>query len=116
MSDSVAREAEELLGAGTDLLRQPTAGAPAAPPDMAVPAVEPAAQPEAATSIGTEYEVFVNPFLGDAATLAELLGVDASYRCGGCGGQLSLRLASNPLGRANDLTGYFWCSSCQVAL
>lgn len=115
-STNVDREAEELLGAGTDLLRQQVPSGRAPAEGAAAPEGESQAEEAVATAIGEEYEVFVNPFLGDAVTLAELVGVDRTYRCGGCGGQLCLRLASNPLGRANDLTGYFYCASCQSAV
>ena len=58
------------------------------------------------------YDVYVNPFLGDAQALAGMLGFKVGFQCAKCDGQLSLRLVPNPLGNANDLTGYFSCRDC----
>jgi CheY-like chemotaxis protein len=116
MAQSIEEEALDLVGAGTELLRQHARGQGAAAGGGAPMAGEDAASSESYAPVGEEYEVFVNPFLGDAAKIAELVGLDASYRCPSCGGQVSLKLASNPLGRVNDLTGYFFCNMCDAQI
>jgi CheY-like chemotaxis protein len=113
--DAVGEEALDLVAAGTELLRQHAHEEGEAPAGGA-PGVAGSPDPRAFEGVGEEFEVFVNPFLGDAAKIAELVGLDASYRCPNCGGQVSLKLGSNPLGRANDLTGYFFCNLCDAQL
>jgi CheY-like chemotaxis protein len=103
--DKIAQEAEELVTAGTGLLLSNQ--------DVEADEEQPEAEPDPGP-LGQSYEVFVNPFLGSAAGLAEALGFEAGYVCPSCNGQLCLRLWPNPLGRANDLTGYFFCSQCNT--
>jgi DNA-binding response OmpR family regulator len=104
--DKIAQEAEDLVTAGTDLIR------PRGQVQAAQPAPQAAPEPAEANPLEQAYDVFVNPFLGDAKGIAQALGFDPSFQCPNCQGQLCLRVAPNPLGRANDLTGYFYCSQC----
>jgi len=108
--DKIAQEAAEFVTAGTGLLMpqsdesQGIAAAPAVEGQVAVE-TEP-------TALEQVYDVYVNPFLGDAKGIASALGFEAGFQCPTCQGQLCLRLSPNPLGNANDLTGYFHCSQC----
>jgi hypothetical protein len=106
--DKIAQEAAEFVTAGTGLLMpRGDESQEIAPAPAGQVAVEGAPNP-----LEQAYDVYVNPFLGDAKGIAEALGFQASFQCPNCDGQLCLRIAPNPLGRANDLTGFFYCSQC----
>ena len=99
--DKIAQEAEEFLTAGTGLL-VPRGDESQEIGDLG----------DAKSALEQAYDGYVNPFLGNAKELAGALGYESSFQCPNCEGQLCLRLATNPLGNANDLTGYFYCSGC----
>lgn len=58
---------------------------------------------------GRAYDVYVNPFLGDGAELCRAIGMQNSFQCPDCGGQVCLRLTP----RDGEMLAYFLCSQCQ---
>ncbi len=55
------------------------------------------------------YDVYINPFLGDGAELCRSIGMQNSFQCPDCGGQVCLRLTP----RDDEILAAFLCSQCQ---
>ncbi len=86
------------------------AGDPYVPPGPA-PVLRPPA-PEAQR----EFDVYVNPFLGDGAELFRSLGLREPFQCPECGGQPCLRLVATQTEGVRELAAAFFCSRCKAPI
>jgi CheY-like chemotaxis protein len=63
-----------------------------------------------------EFDVYVNPFLGDGAELFRALGLREPFQCPECGGQPCLRLAATEVEGVREFSAAFFCSRCKAPI
>jgi hypothetical protein len=81
-------------------------------PSVTGPGYAPLEEEQADAEPERSYDVYVNPFLGDGAELCRAIGMQNSFQCPECGGQVCLRLTP----RDGEIVASFLCSQCEKEL
>jgi CheY-like chemotaxis protein len=79
-------------------------------------AMDPHECPVAHPSAEHQYDVYVNPFLGDGAELLRSRGLREPFVCPECGGQPCLRVTVDASRAAAAMSAEFFCSRCKAPI
>ena len=110
MGVSPAAVPDQFFADDTGEVEAGVAREPDAAPEPGV-APEPAEEMDPST-LDRDFDLYVNPFLGSGGLLSKALGLQETYQCGDCGGQVCLRITRDPRLEGKAVVGVFLCSRC----